>query len=78
MMVDAKTMLIGAGLLFLVWSCSGVNAQTSPAAAAQPGDKNACYAAVNAAVGDAWAGLSFAERAGVGAKAIGLCEGGGQ
>lgn len=73
--MDIKTILIGGGLAFLLWSCSGVNAQ-EPAQATQPADTRGCYAAALATVRDQWPALSQLQRAALGAQAIQICEGG--
>ena len=80
--MDIKTLLIGGGLAFLLWSCgglestrSGVSAQ-EPAQATQPADPRGCYAAALATVRDQWPALSQLQRAALGAQAIQICEGG--
>lgn len=72
--MDIKTLLIGCGLAFLLWSCRGVSAQETPAT--QPTDSRGCYAAALAAVRDQWPALSQLQRAALGAQAIQICEGG--
>ena len=74
--MDIKTLLIGGGLAFLLWSCGGVSAQ-EPAQATQPAaDPRGCYAAALATVRDQWPALSQLQRAALGAQAIQICEGG--
>ena len=75
-MVDAKTILIVAGLAFLIWWAGGVSIPTATPAAAQPGygAGPGCYAAVNAQMRGAWAALDMGTRAGLAMEAIGLCE----
>ena len=71
--MDAKTILIWAGLLFLLWACRDVSATP---AAAQPGygAGPACYQAVNAQMSGVWAALDMGTRASLALEAIGLCE----
>lgn len=73
--MDIKTLLIGGGLAFLLWSCGGVNAQ-GPAQATTPADPRGCYATALATVRDQWPALSQLQRAALGAQAIQICEGG--
>lgn len=73
--MDIKTLLIGGGLAFLLWSCGGVSAQ-GPAQATTPADPRGCYAAALATVRDQWPALSQLQRAALGAQAIQICEGG--
>lgn len=74
--MDIKTILIGAGLVFVLWSCSGVNAAPATVATMAPANNGACYDAALAAVRDEWAQLSRLQRAALGAQAIQICEGG--
>lgn len=80
--MDIKTLLIGGGLAFLLWSCGGVSAQVSdaraqePAQATTPADPRGCYATALATVRDQWPALSQLQRAALGAQAIQICEGG--
>ena len=77
-MIDLKTALIMAGAVFLIWSCSGVQAQEPAASMSTVVDKDACYQSVNAQVRGVWAALDMGTRAGLAMEAIALCEGGGQ
>ena len=72
-MLDTKTLLIGAALLYLVLHYSGIRAQEN-APATQPTDSRAGYTAALAAVRDQWPSLSPLERAALGAQAIEICE----
>lgn len=84
-MMDIKTLLIGCGLVFLLWSCRGVNAGSPPSGMgamstnAQPlsttVDNSACYDAALATVREQWPALSQLQRAILGAQAIQICEG---
>lgn len=72
--MDIKTILIAAGLVFVLWSCSGVSAQ--PQADAVPTiDTATCYSQIHAAVRGDWAQLSRAQRAIIGFQSIQACEG---
>lgn len=80
-MMDIKTVLIGCGLVFLLWSCGGVNAQqvsTNAPPLSTTVDVKACYDAALATVRDQWPALSQLQRAALGAQAIQICEGGQQ
>lgn len=72
--MDIKTILIGAGLLFVLWSCAGVNAQ--PTTNGSPTlDPATCYDQIHGAVRADWAQLSRAQRAIIGIRSIQACEG---
>lgn len=69
--MDFKTWLILGGMVFLLWSCGGVNAQEQ-----QPQiNPTECYSEINTAVRDDWASLSPLQRAVIGFKSIQVCEG---
>lgn len=71
--MDIKTILIAGGLIFVLWSCAGVNA--APQADAAPTvDPTTCYAQIHGAVRADWAQLSRAQRAIIGIKSIQACE----
>lgn len=70
--MDIKTILIGAGLLFVLWSCA-VGAAPPPVAAPAT-DSATCYAQIHGAVRADWAQLSRAQRAIIGIKSIQACE----
>ena len=72
-MVDTKSLLIGAAILYLVLHYSSITAQET-APATQRADSRACYAAALAAVRDQWPALSQLQRAALGAQAIQICE----
>lgn len=72
--MDIKTILIGAGLVFVLWSCAGVSAQPQTTTAPTI-DPATCYNQINGMVRDDWAQLSRAQRAIIGIKAIQTCEG---
>lgn len=73
--MDIKTILIVVGLVFVLWSCAGVNAQAPTAQVAQPViDSAQCYARIHGAVSGDWAALSPLQRALVGIKSIETCE----
>ena len=59
--MDIKTILIAAGLVFVLWSCAGVSA--APATMSTAPDSTACYDAALAAVRDVWPALSQFQRA---------------
>lgn len=71
--MDIKTILIGAGLLFVLWSCSGINAQPQTVAAPTI-DPATCYAQIHSAVRNNWAQLNQAQRAIIGIRSIQACE----
>ena len=73
--MDIKTILIGVGLVFVLWSCAGVNAQPTTTTTAPTIDPATCYNQINGMVRDDWAQLSPAQRAIIGMKAIQTCEG---
>lgn len=73
--MDIKTILIGVGLVFVLWSCSGVSAQ-APTTSAPTIDPATCYAQIHGAVRSDWAQLSRAQRAIIGIQSIQVCEGG--
>lgn len=81
-MLDIKTILIGAGMLYVLLSCSGINAEYPRGnSAAQPQASNAptvdpatCYAQIHGAVRDDWAQLNQAQRLIIGIKSIQACE----
>lgn len=73
--MDIKTILIALGLIFVLWSCSGVNAQPQTTTAPTI-DPATCYAQIHGAVRADWAQLSRAQRAIIGIKSIQACEGG--
>ena len=72
--MDIKTILIGAGLVFVLWSCSGVSAQPQTTTAPNV-DPTTCYAQIHGAVRADWAQLSRAQRAIIGFQSIQVCEG---
>jgi hypothetical protein len=72
--MDIKTILIGAGLVFVLWSCAGVSAQ-SQTTTIPTIDPATCYNQINGMVRDDWAQLSRVQRALIGMKTIQTCEG---
>lgn len=82
--MDIKTILIGGGLLFVLWSCAGVSAAPAtmstaptigPSTPERLGDPANCYSQIHGAVRADWAQLSRAQRAIIGFQSIQACEG---
>lgn len=73
-MMDIKTVLIGVGLVFVLWSCVGVSAQPATTTTAPTIDPASCYSQINGMVRSDWAQLSRAQRAIIGIKSIQTCE----
>lgn len=72
--MDIKTILIAAGLVFVLWSCASVSAQPQTTTAPTV-DPTTCYSQIHGAVRDDWAQLSRAQRAIIGFQSIQACEG---
>lgn len=77
-MMDIKTILIALGLIFVLWSCAGMDARLGAidaAGATLVPDPATCYSQIHGAVRDDWAQLNEAQRLLIGMKSIKVCEG---